>query len=164
MRAIEQRRTGPTRRRKQQGVAAVEFSVVGIVFFLLFFGMVEMSRAMYVINTLQEVTRRAAALATNTDFSNAAAMQAVRQRAIFRDSPGFLLFAQPVNDTHIIIDYMWIQRSGGVMTMVAIHPDRCPQARPPILRTVSAILTVKAAYGWCACAYARQPARMTAIR
>ena len=126
MRVIEQRRTGPTRSRKQQGVAAVEFSVVSIVFFLLFFGMVEMSRAMYVINTLQEVTRRAAALATNTDFSNAAAMQAVRQRAIFRDSPGFLLFAQPVTDTHIIIDYMWIQRSGGVMTMVAIPSGSLP--------------------------------------
>lgn len=113
-------------RTKQRGVAAVEFSFVAIVFLLVFFGMVEVARAMYIINTLQEVTRRAAALATNADFSNAATMQGVRQRAIFRDSPGFLLFAQPVTDAHIIIDYMWIQRSGGAMTMVAIPSGSLP--------------------------------------
>lgn len=126
MQAIEQSRTAARRRTRQQGVAAVEFSFVAIVFFLLFFGMVEVSRAMYIINTLQEVTRRAAAFATNTDFSNADAMQAVRQRAIFRDSPGFLLFAQPVTDAHIVIDYMWIQRSGGAMTMVPIPSGSLP--------------------------------------
>lgn len=115
-----------TVRTKQQGVAAVEFSFVAIVFFLIFFGIVEVSRAMYIINTLQEVTRRAAALATNTDFSNAAAMQEVRQRAIFRDSPGVLLFAQPVADTHIVIDYMWIRRAGGTMTMVPIPAASLP--------------------------------------
>lgn len=126
MQAIELRRTGARRKTRQQGVAAVEFSFVAIVFFLLFFGMVEVSRAMYIINTLQEVTRRAAALATNTDFSNAAAMQEVRQRAIFRDSPGVLMFAQPVADTHIVIDYMWIRRVGATMTMVPIPTASLP--------------------------------------
>lgn len=113
-------------RGKQQGVAAVEFSLVALVFFLLFFGIVEVARAMYVINTLQEVTRRAAALATNTDFSNAAAMQRVRERAIFRDSPGFLTLAEPVTDGHIVIDYMWIQRTGTSMTMKPIPSGSLP--------------------------------------
>lgn len=126
MQAIERRQSGARSKTRQQGVSAVEFSFVGIIFFLLFFGMVEVSRAMYIINTLQEVTRRAAALATNTDFSNAAAMQEVRQRAIFRDSPGVLLFAQPVEDTHIVIDYMWIRRAGGTMTMVPIPSASLP--------------------------------------
>jgi hypothetical protein len=93
---------------KQQGVATVEFALVALIFFLLFFGIVEIARAMYICNTLQEVTRRAAALAVNTDFSNATAMQHVREQAIFRAAPGLLVFADPVTDQHIKIDYLQI--------------------------------------------------------
>ena len=53
-------------------------------------------------------------------------MQAVREKAIFRNSPGFLLFAQPVADTHIVIDYLWIQRIGGTLTMLPISPGSMP--------------------------------------
>lgn len=126
MPAIEQSPRLRPRRARQQGVAAVEFSLVALVFFLLFFGIVEVARAMYVINTLQEVTRRAAALAANTDFSNAAAMQRVRERAVFRDSPGSLMLAQPVTDAHIVIDYLWIQRTGTSMSMKPIPPGSLP--------------------------------------
>jgi hypothetical protein len=101
------RRAQPT----QRGVAAAEFSLVAIIFFTLFFGIVEVARAMYILNTLQEVTRRAAALAANTDFSNAAAMQQVRQQAIFRNAPGGLLFGDPVSDQHIKIDHLRIPSS-----------------------------------------------------
>ena len=73
---------------------------------------------MYICNTLQEVTRMAAALAANTDFSNATAIQHVREKAVFRDSPGTLAFADPMSDAHVNIDYMWIQRDGTTMTMV----------------------------------------------
>ena len=93
---------------KQQGVAAVEFAIVAMIFFVLFFGIVELARAMYICNTLQEVTRRAAALAVNTDFSDATAMQQVRERSIFRDSPGLLVFADPITDQNIKIDYLQI--------------------------------------------------------
>jgi len=108
----------------QRGVAAVEFSLVAIIFFVLFFGIVEVSRAMYVINTLQEVTRRAAALAVNTDFSDATAMQSVRQRALFRNSPGVLLFSDPVSDQHIRIDYLRIPASTSSMPVaITAMPD-----------------------------------------
>lgn len=44
----------------QAGVTTVEFSLIaGLVFLVLFFGL-EMSRLMYVINTLSEATRRGA--------------------------------------------------------------------------------------------------------
>lgn len=108
MRAPRALRRFPRTVRAQRGVAAVEFGLVAIIFFLLFFGIVEIARAMYVMNTLQEVTRRAAALAVNTDFSNGAAMQRVREQAIFRDSPGVLLLSDPVSDRHIKIDYLRI--------------------------------------------------------
>lgn len=126
MPAIEQIPKACARRARQQGVAAVEFALLAIVFFLVFFGIVEAARAMYIINTLQEVTRRAAALAANADFSNATAMQRVRERAIFRDSPGFLAFAQPVSDRHVVIDYMWIQRTGTAMSMVPLPSGSLP--------------------------------------
>ena len=126
MRAIEQFSRVRSSRRKQHGVAAVEFAFVAIIFFLLFFGIVEVARAMYIVNTLQEVTRRAAAFASNADFSKDATMQRVRERAIFRDSPGFLLFAEPVTDKHIVIDYMRIQKTGNSMTMMPIPSGALP--------------------------------------
>lgn len=126
MRAIEQLSGLRSRRRKQHGVAAVEFALVALVFFMLFFGIVEVARAMYIVNTLQEVTRRAAALAANADFSKEAAVQRVRERAIFRDSPGFLVFAEPVTDKHIVIDYMWIQKTGNSMAMMPIPSGSLP--------------------------------------
>jgi hypothetical protein len=96
------------RRRRQRGVAAVEFAICGVIFFMLVFGIIELARAMYICNTLQEVTRRAAALAANTDFSNTEAMRQVRERAIFRESPGQLLLADPISDRHIKIDFLTI--------------------------------------------------------
>jgi hypothetical protein len=126
MRAIEQRSHFRSNWPKQRGIAAVEFAFVAIIFFLVFFGVVEVARAMYVCNTLQEVTRRAAALAATTDFSNATAMQVVREKAIFRTSPGFLVFAEPIADGNVKIDYMWIQRSGTSMTMLPIPSGSLP--------------------------------------
>lgn len=100
---------------KQRGVAAVEFALVAIVYFTLVFGTIELARAMYICNTLQEVTRRAAAAAANTDFTDAGALDRVREKAIFRDDPGMLAFADPVTDAHIRIDYLYIERNGNTL-------------------------------------------------
>jgi len=104
--------------RRQAGGAAVEFALVVLIFLTLIFGTMELARAMYICNTLQEVTRRAAALAANADFSDADAMDRVRAQAVFRTSPGFLMFAQPVTDAHIKIDYLAVTPGGaGLVTM-----------------------------------------------
>jgi hypothetical protein len=126
MSAIKRPWSRPAKRRTQRGVAAVEFSLVAVLFFTLVFGIIEVGRAMYICNALQEVTRRAAALATNTDFSNALAMQSVRELAIFRTSPGLLAFAEPITDQHINIDYMRVQRNGTVLSMVPIPQSSLP--------------------------------------
>jgi hypothetical protein len=118
----------PATRTREQGVAAVEFALVAMLFFLLFFGIVEIARAMYICNTLQEVTRRAAALAATTDFSSATAMQRVREQAVFRESPGFLVFAQPVTDDHVKIDYMSIRKDGTTLTMTPIPTGSLPSS------------------------------------
>jgi hypothetical protein len=101
-------------------------ALVAVFFFTLVFGILEVARAMYICNTLQEVTRQAAALATNTDFSDGAAMQKVRERAVFRTSPGLLVFADPITDQHINIDYMRVRRNGRALTMEPIPTASLP--------------------------------------
>lgn len=108
--------------RKQRGVAAIEFALVGVIFFVLFFGIVELARVLYICNTLQEVTRRGAALAVNTDFSNDTAMQKVREQAIFRASEGGLVFGDPVTDKHVRIDYLSVPANAGT-PVSATMPD-----------------------------------------
>jgi hypothetical protein len=112
---------------RQQGVAAVEFALVALIFFLLFFGIIEIARAMYICNTLQEATRRAAALAANTDFTDTAAMQHVREAALFRNSPGFLVFGQPVSDQNIKIDYLQIPASSTIPVSISGALPASPQ-------------------------------------
>jgi hypothetical protein len=119
-------RNANIRLRREQGVAAVEFALVAVVFFLFVFGIVEIARAMYICNTLQEVTRRAAALAATADFSSATAMQHVREQAVFRASPGGLMFAQPVTDDYVKIDYLSIHKDGSTLSMTPIPTGSLP--------------------------------------
>lgn len=48
---------------KQRGLTSVEFAIVGAVFFMVLFAVIEFGRLMFVMNTLDEVTRRGARLA-----------------------------------------------------------------------------------------------------
>ena len=47
-------------RHAQRGAAAVEFAIIAMLLFTVLFGIIEFGRLFYVINTVQEVTRRAA--------------------------------------------------------------------------------------------------------
>lgn len=112
---------------RQSGVLAVEFALVALVLFTLLFGILEVARLMYLWNTLQEVTRRAASAATVTDFSDSGALALVRQRAIFKTSPGTLILGAPVTDAHVRIDYLSLARDGnGAMTLTAIPAGLLP--------------------------------------
>ncbi|CAN7443595.1 TadE family protein [Massilia sp. LjRoot122] len=90
----------------QGGTAAVEFSLLAIIFFSLVFGIIETARLLYVFNTLQEVTRRAAAAAVKVYPTDTTGTDAVRQHAIFRDGPGELVLAPPITHEHIRLDYL----------------------------------------------------------
>ncbi|MGZ3412222.1 MAG: TadE family protein, partial [Xanthobacteraceae bacterium] len=94
----------------EAGVAAVEFAFGAMIFFLLVFGVIEVSRLLFVYNTLQEVTRRAAAGAARVFPSDAVGMAKVRQDAVLRNSPGELLLGFPVSDQHVRIDYLALTR------------------------------------------------------
>lgn len=114
-------------RQAQSGAFVVEFALVLIIFFMFVFGVIEMARAMYLFNTLPEVTRRAARLAAGADFSSAAARDAARQGAIFRTGPGTLILGTPITDEHIRIDYLSLARnSAGELALAEIPAASLP--------------------------------------
>jgi hypothetical protein len=108
------RRPWPTR--QQRGIAAVEFALLAIVFFMLVFSMLEVTRAVYLFNTLQEITRRAAMDAANSAF-DPASMEAVRRRAMFSDPNGNLILGFPVTPAHLKIDYLSVTGGAGGSTL-----------------------------------------------
>ncbi|MBA5689804.1 TadE family protein [Rugamonas apoptosis] len=124
--------SSPARRRqpgtaRQTGVAAVEFALVAILFFMLLFFTIDLSRAIYMWNTLREVSRRAATAAANTDVADQAAKDLLRQNAVFRTTPGPLAWGAPVTDQHIRIDYFSLARdANGAQTLQAIPTANLP--------------------------------------
>ena len=66
----------------QRGAAAVEFGLVAMLLFTLLLGIIEFGRFMYLWNTVQEVTRKAAREAVVSDFT--AGVDAIQRTAIFQ--------------------------------------------------------------------------------
>lgn len=123
------RRTGAIRRFRnaQTGTTAVEVAALSGLFFMLVFGALELARLMFVFNTLQEVTRRAAVAAVNVDPRDTAAIDKVKQNAIFRDSPGELMLASPITDKYVRIDYRALTRApDGTPTMADVAQTSWP--------------------------------------
>lgn len=93
-------------RQRHSGAYVVEFALVIPFFLFCTYGVIELTRAMYLFNTLEEVTRHVADLAAYTDFTNESAKDTIRQTALFRTSPGTLMLGTPITDAHIRIDYL----------------------------------------------------------
>ena len=116
----------PSRRPRQGGVFAVEFGMLALLFFLFVFAMLEVARAVYMWNLVHEITRRAARGAAGTDFSNAAALQAVREHAVLRAGPGSLPLGGGISDAYVRIDYLSLA-SGTPATLPVSALPGCPQ-------------------------------------
>lgn len=142
MRATDRHRygRGPGQRARHApaGSVTVEFALGVVIFFIVLFGVLELARAFYVASTVVEATRRAAYAAAVTDFSNPDAMNALRQSAVLRTSPGMMPMGAPVTDAYIRIDYMSLARAGdGALSLTPIPEGgrpACP-ARARILCT-----------------------------
>jgi hypothetical protein len=103
--------------RRQDGTMLVELALILPMFFLLVFAALELARALYMLNILQEVTRRAASSAAVADFSNTTTMDAIRRTAVLDDAAGQLPLGAPITDAHVRIDYLSITRAAnGKMT------------------------------------------------
>lgn len=118
-----------SRKRLQQGTVVVEFGLVLMAFFMVVFTIIEIARLMFLFNTLQEVTRRAATAAAITDFTSTAKLDAVRQNAIFRNSAGGLALMSQLTDKSIRIDYLSLSRdTDGNLSMVPIPAGNLPSS------------------------------------
>ena len=68
--------------KRQRGLTSVEFTVVGLVFFTILFGAIEVGRLFFVMNALDEATRRGARMAAVCQIND----PAIEQVAIFNQS------------------------------------------------------------------------------
>lgn len=82
--------------RWQRGAYVVEFAIVFPVLLTLLFGIIEIARIIYIYNTLQDATRRAAFGATVSDFRQQDAMHLLRQRAISAKHPANSCWDRPL--------------------------------------------------------------------
>lgn len=112
-------------RMREAGSVAIEFALLAIIFFTVVFATMEFARFEYLLNTLHEVTRRAAAGAAHTDYTNDAAMKTVQANAVFRDSAGPLGLGAPVMSSHVKIDYLSVSEADWDLTHVS-NPAACP--------------------------------------
>lgn len=112
-------------RTRQSGVAAVEFSLVAIIFFTVVFATLELARIEFLLNTLEEVTRRAAAAAANVDYTDTAAMQKLQADAVFRNSSGPLALGDPVTSDNVKIDYLSVSKATWDLKHMSTLPA-CP--------------------------------------
>jgi len=144
------------------GAVTAEFAIVITVFLAVVCGVVEVAHMLYMFNTLQVVTQRAAAAAANADFTDPAAMAAVRRRAIFRDTAGGLTLGTPITDDHVRIDYLALADGGAatITEMPAASLPACPANNrvscmknpygPSCMRLVRARICDPATAGQCA--------------
>ena len=90
---------------KQCGAAAVEFAIIAMLLFTLIFGIIEFGRLFYVINSVQEVTRRAAREAV-VRWIDSGSQNEVKSIALFGrvSLPG----GAEITPSNIKIDYLTI--------------------------------------------------------
>ena len=119
------RRVTSKGRTRQTGAVAVEFALVAMIFFMVVFATLELARMEFLLNTLVEATRRAAAAAANVDFRDATALRKVQTDAVFRTSSGPLALGTPVTSDNVKIDYLSMSKATWNPTHMSSLPT-CP--------------------------------------
>ena len=69
-------------RTRQKGTTTVEFAIIGTLFFVILFGIVELGRALFVWNGLADITRRAARIAAVCPPNDASVIRAAIYNAV----------------------------------------------------------------------------------
>lgn len=72
-------------KRHEGGIYVVEFAIIGLLLFTLLFGVIEMGRLYFTVNTLSETVRRGARLAAVCDPTQPLEVQKILRRSIFND-------------------------------------------------------------------------------
>jgi hypothetical protein len=137
--------------RPQRGAATVEFALIAIVFFMVLLGIMEFGRIMYIWNTAQEVTRRAAREAVVRDFS-AAETGAIKRESIFQAGTSGtvnLPAGAEVTNATVRLVYLTVDAGGNTVAITAgnmpLDPADNISACNDVLRvTISCIKFVQA--------------------
>ena len=107
--------------RAQRGVAAVEFALIAVVFFMVLLGIMEFGRIMYIWNTAQEVTRRAAREAVVRDFSGAE-IALIQRDSIFQSGTSGTVSMPAgveITNTTVKISYQTVDAGGNRVAITA---------------------------------------------
>jgi Flp pilus assembly protein TadG len=126
----------PLSRRRARGVIIVEFALVCMIFFTLLFAALEFARLLYVYNSLQEVTRRAAREMTVRWINDEAT---VKQLALF--GAAALPAGREITASSINIEYL--AADGTVVTNFPSDPGDNLSACGDAARTASCIYSVR---------------------
>jgi hypothetical protein len=114
--------------RSQRGTAAVEFALIAVVFFMVLLGILEFGRMMYVWNTAQEVTRRAAREAVVRDFS-AAEIALIQRDSIFQSGTSgtvSLPATVEITNTTVRLVYLTVDAGGNTVAILAANMPSDP--------------------------------------
>ena len=125
----------------QHGAVAVELALVFPIFLVLLLGAIEFARLAYLWNTIQEVSRSAARQAVVTDFTDVAAIAALKRAAVFRATDGTLPAASEISNANVDIKYLNAGRT--VPAMMPLDPGDNIAACLDATRTDSCIRFVE---------------------
>ena len=67
---------------RQKGTTTVEFAIIGLLFFVILFAIVEVGRALFVWNALADITRRAARIGAVCPPNDAGVIRAAIYNAV----------------------------------------------------------------------------------
>ena len=91
-----------TGKQRQMGLTSVEFAIIGSIVFVVLFGVIEMGRALFVVNTLAEATRRGARMAAVCPVGSGAPASA----AVFDNGSGSSSVVNGLTTGNIEVDYL----------------------------------------------------------
>jgi Flp pilus assembly protein TadG len=89
-------------KRQQNGVTTLEFAIVGLLLFVILFAVIEFGRALFVMNTLTEATRRGARLAAVCPVGDPKPASA----AVFDTGTGRSAVVSGLTSANILIEYL----------------------------------------------------------
>lgn len=90
------------RKPSQSGVTTVEFAVIGAVFFMVLFAVIEFGRTLFVVNTLTEATRRGARMAAVCPVGSAAPASV----AVFGNGGSSSTVIAGLTTSNVLIEYL----------------------------------------------------------
>ncbi len=112
-------------RTRQQGLTTVEFSIIGTLFFIVLFAVIEFGRMLFVWNTLTEATRRGARVAVVCPPGHVA----IARIAVFND-PGTSGASPVVNGldpADVVVEYL--DQAGVLVATPAANPEKVEYVR-----------------------------------